>query len=142
MWHLWLVLLPSHEWPAPHATQERSASAAGARDSRSSAAHSLTGAHAAPLVAAEKVSPATHAAHVRSRVDEPSTTTPEPDAHERHAWHDALSAPEKRPAAHAVHAAPPAAAYCPALHLAHDAPPAAAAEPAAHAVHEPAPTAA
>ena len=80
-----------------------------------------TAAQAAPLASDEYVVPATHGAHVRSCVDEPSTVLPSPGAHVCHGVQLLAVAAEYVPLEHGVHAPLAAPANEPAAHGAHDA---------------------
>jgi hypothetical protein len=54
--------------------------------------HTVTALQAAPLVSAEKFTPATHGAHWRLKDADPALDIPNPVAHVRHAVHDASPA--------------------------------------------------
>lgn len=73
-------------------TQSRSDAVVGAFFSNSLLVHSVTGAHARPLLAPDHVAPATHGAHSRSAVAVGAFDWPKPTAHVRHAVHLALPA--------------------------------------------------
>jgi hypothetical protein len=93
--------------PAPQSAHARSLDGVAALLRRRPAAHGLlTGAHGAPEASAEKVEPATHAAHLRSDVAEPASDSPWPAGHVVQGWHAALPALAlKVPSAHGAHTA-------------------------------------
>ena len=95
--------------------------AVGASVSRCAGWHVCTVPQAAPLASDEYVVPATHGAHVRSCVDEPSTVLPSPGAHVCHGVQLLAVAAEYVPLEHGVHAPLAAPANEPAAHGAHDA---------------------
>ena len=130
---------PLHALPAGHGPHWRLADTVGAASSTCTALHASTAPHASPLLYAEYVESATHAAQLRSAVDEPGTDSPSPAGQSRHGVHDVEAAPEKVPLAHASHDPASLAACVPAEHATQVADPAAAAYPSSHCTQTPVP---
>lgn len=94
--------------PTGHLTlcvmQSRSLLAVGAPRSYSMAVHFSTGVQASPFVASEKLTPTSHAAHLRFEVAVPSTSRPKPGRHTAHAEHVVYPAAEVNvPSGQALH---------------------------------------
>jgi hypothetical protein len=100
-----VVLMPALKVPATQLVHCRSLLAVAAAVVRNPAAHgALTAVHASPLFAGENVEPATHPAHWRSAVAEPTEDMPCPAVQVAHVAHASLPAAAlNMPAGHAEH---------------------------------------
>lgn len=94
-------------FPSAQVGQLRSAAAVGGAVWYVPAAHDTVAAlHDSPSMLSEKSTPSVHAAHSRSRIDEPAEDWPWPTGQVDQAVHDELPSSDwKRPVLHAVHAA-------------------------------------